>query len=391
MCIFTGNTDTFTNPTLLALIQHLELKNIGLLLFGPRQTPGKPRHGHNIRTCRFPSRDASSVPALRKIAFWVLVGCVKLFLLARRNAVLCVIGIDPPGLIKATRMSRMLKKPLGYLSFEILSKDECHKDPFLRTLKVRERDCCRKVSFVVVQDETRLALLKMENSFEDTCTYFMIPVAPSRIDIPQKKKPQALTPTFKPTVVYSGSIGTWCGTDRLLDLVERDSEMCTMVIHSRFKLSDEDPFATRMRRMEARGLNIQFHNEPFSNQRDYFEFLSRHDIALALYFPDKTTGGYLGRNIEEIGLASGKFSTYMMLGIPTITTRNTLFVRLKERYDFGEVVSDVSDIAAAAGRIVGNYEKKRLDALRLYDEMLDADKRIQPLVGWIEAYQRDVG
>jgi len=69
--------------------------------------------------------------------------------------------------------------------------------------------------------------------------------------------------------------------------------------------------------------------------------------------------------MQEIGLSSGKFSMYMMLGLPTIVTACKTYNELIKKYKFGAVIEDVKELKSVVG---GEYAKE--DVERLYNEVL---------------------
>jgi hypothetical protein len=104
-----------------------------------------------------------------------------------------------------------------------------------------------------------------------------------------------------------------------------------------------------------------------------------------VYFPDKVDY-YAGKNITEIGLSSGKFSTYMMLGIPAVTSENITYKELNEKYDFGYTVSIADEIPEALRNIKRDLNKKSAGSRKLYEEVLDPVSRIDELVRNIEEF-----
>ena len=61
----------------------------------------------------------------------------------------------------------------------------------------------------------------------------------------------------------------------------------------------------------------------------------------------------------------------MKFGLPTITTGQPAYRALLERYNFGEVLTDVAELPQALRRIRANLNRHREDAKRLFDEQLD--------------------
>jgi hypothetical protein len=138
-----------------------------------------------------------------------------------------------------------------------------------------------------------------------------------------------------------------------------------------------------MKKLLNSNTQVSFHNEPFYDLRDYAAFLSRCYIGIATYFPN-TVDVFAGKNLQVIGLSSGKFSTYMMLGIPTITTSNIIYKELNKEYNFGETINTVTEIPNALNKIHLDYDQKSEGCRSLYKNVLDPVSRIENLINEIE-------
>ncbi len=92
---------------------------------------------------------------------------------------------------------------------------------------------------------------------------------------------------------------------------------------------------------------------------------------------------YAGKNLEEIGLSSGKFSTYMMLGIPTITTSNTVYKELNNKYHFGETINKMNELPNALIQIGNDFETNIKACKTLFKNELEPESRISNLINHI--------
>ena len=78
----------------------------------------------------------------------------------------------------------------------------------------------------------------------------------------------------------------------------------------------------------------------------------------------------MGKNIEYIGLSSGKFSTYMMLGLPTIARNIEPYISLNTKYSFGALIDSPRDIDTAIVFILNNYDRLSSNSRLLYNSEL---------------------
>ncbi|MEO8399397.1 MAG: hypothetical protein ABI550_06230 [Ignavibacteriaceae bacterium] len=244
----------------------------------------------------------------------------------------------------------------------------------------------QKVELVIIQDQGREKLLRDVNNFSDKTKFIHIPVSPKEVkcfsdeiniykmlNIPEDKK----------IIVYSGTMQGWSGVRELINLIP-DNWNCEywLVIHSHHKLKDEDELENKLRQLMNSGEQISFHNEPFYDFIEYAEFLSKCYAGIATYFPN-TVDIFAGKNLQVIGLSSGKFSTYMMLGIPTITTANYIYKELNKEYNFGEIINTMSDIPLALSKIKSDYTKKSIGCKSLYENVLNPESKINNLINEI--------
>ena len=106
--------------------------------------------------------------------------------------------------------------------------------------------------------------------------------------------------------------------------------------------------------------------------------------AIATYFPNNLDI-FAGKNLEAIGLSSGKFSSYMMLGIPTITTNHFIYRFLNNKYKFGEIINTISELPDALNKVRTGIKEKSESCKRLYDEVLNPEMKIELLIDRIES------
>lgn len=395
LALFTPNADTFANPFLTRFIEESQARNVHILLLCPVAAVDIPSHIHNVTVVPFPAW----------LKQWLLNPLQSLNLYCRavwliiRLGCRVLIGVDPRGLVAAGRMNRYMRAKLGYFSFEIFLLKECAGLARVRRRKNAERSCSKGVQFAVVQDTRRLGLLKGENRFPETCSFFLIPVAPRKTAVTCDKydvRNEFDLPAHKKLIIHSGTVDRWTGIDKLLELVESGWDSAFwLVIHSRSALPENNTYKVRIKALQSRGGHVSLRDTPFKETRHYYRFLSAFDIGLALYFPNASDYAdrnghdiYVGTNIEEIGLSSGKFSTYMMLGIPTITTRNGIFPDLQRTFDFGATIPEVRNLFPAASTIMQNYDLKRRNAARLYDDVLRAEETFEGLMEYLAAETR---
>ena len=114
----------------------------------------------------------------------------------------------------------------------------------------------------------------------------------------------------------------------------------------------------------------------FVDEGEYLEFLAAFDFGLVLYVPDG--GMYTGKNIKNIGLASGKFAAYCMLDLPIIFCSCSEYDKLNTEYEFGYSVSDKDGFWKLLSFSLPNLRSG--SPLKLYNNKLDPLDSITKLI-----------
>ncbi len=385
IAIVTPKIDTFSNPTLTLLIERLLEENYKILFFGYEQMFVPPEIYGKINFYPLPFNFYKFIKSPNSI--------IKLFsqyyelykTLRIKNKVDTIICVDPMGMVIAGRITKLIKVKLIYISFEIFFEDEFYIQR-KKVLKSLEMNYSQKVDTVVIQDGRRERLLKNVNNFKDTTKFIHVPVSPKRVQLKPERYDiykELNIPADKTIVVYSGTLQNWCGINEILNLLSGEwSSEYWLVIHSHHTEIENNELKEKIEDLIKNNFNLTYHNKPFYNYAEYAEFLSGCHIGIAMYIPNNMDI-FAGKNIEEIGLASGKFSTYMMIGLPTITTANSLYPSLNLKYNFGETIGNASEIPSALTKIKADYKNKVNGCKSIYENVLNPVSKIDNLINHI--------
>jgi len=337
---------------------------------------------HKIRHCQYPvdydklPRELSRLNLIFRSYFYTLRQ------IAKYNCSV-LIAVDPYGIRTAHRLYHFWPfRNFGYFSFEILFKNELtlvsHK-----LLKQAEIKASKYLDFCLTQDESRARLLRQENKIYQEIPFFYVPVAPKK----RETQRQAVTENLVEfSVIITGTLNSWSGVDDVLAQVGSNwDQRFRLELHSRFRLGSDHVYRKAVSNLTAKGLSVVLHDDPFYNDEEYFRYLSTHDIGLAFYIPQfqQSDDPYIGKNIEYMGLSSGKFSAFMMLGMPTVTFSRGIYMELYQKYQFGSIINCISDLPSALANIADNYHFYRQECLRLYRELLDPEMSIDNICGYL--------
>jgi glycosyltransferase involved in cell wall biosynthesis len=278
----------------------------------------------------------------------------------------CVIGVDPDGLALAASLAR--GAPLGYYSLELLLSYELSTQSD-RQIKTAERRLSRKAAFVVVQDEARGRLLAEDNGLEWE-RVVLVPNAPSG---PARRRPSRywherfdLRPDRR-VVVHSGSLGDWTGIEAIVDSAAAWPADWVLVVHTRYD-AESSAYVDGLR-ARADPRRVWFSLRPVPRQ-EYDPLIDGGEVGLAFYVPTGSSS-FTQRNVQTIGLSSGKLAYYLRAGLPVIVNRAASIADAVEASGCGLAVQDASGIGEALERIAKDYAAFSTGACDFFDARLD--------------------
>ena len=380
--ILSPKIDTFSNPTLVVLIQKLISRGYKIIYYGFDQLfiPSEYRKYFEFLELPFNFYTLeNNLKSYLKLVKQYLKLYVKLKLKNKVNTIICV---DPMGLVIGGRIKTLLNFKLVYASFEIFFEDEFFVQR-KRVLKKLEMHYSKLVDIVIIQDEKREKLLKSVNNFSENTDFHRIPVSPLKMEIAEADydiHKELKIPEDKLIVIYSGSLQNWSGLNEIISLFpEKWNNDFWLIIHTHQRLNEDSDLKIEINQLNINRQNITIHEKPFYRFEEYFDFLSKCDIGIATYFPNNLDI-FAGKNLEAIGLSSGKFSAYMMLGIPTITTNHFIYRFLNNKYKFGEIINTISELPDALDKVRIDIKEKSESCKRLYDEVLNPEMKIELLI-----------
>jgi glycosyltransferase involved in cell wall biosynthesis len=284
----------------------------------------------------------------------------------RDEPFVCVIGVDPDGLILAESIAR--GAPLGYYSLELLLSYEVTTSAE-RELKSQERELSRRAEFTILQDQHRAQLLAEDNQLSPD-RVLLVPNAPTG---PARRRPARywherfdLSADAR-VVVHSGSLGDWTGIEAIVESAADWPDPWVLVIHTRYD-AESSSYVDNLRK-RAHTKRIRFSLKPVSRQ-EYDPLIDGADVGIAFYVP-KAGSAFTQKNVETIGLSSGKLAYYLRAGLPVIVNRSSSVAELVESARVGTSVASAADIGQALLRISNEYDSFSANAIEFFDAKLD--------------------
>lgn len=348
----------FDTPCLPNLINYLAKNNLMVDLYSAKNstTPLGDFNGEaNIKCHMLPleqHRAKENVLSLSFVYFfWVLIN-----LLRNKCDLLVAVGIR--GLFITPIIAKLLKRKFVYYSLEIYD-DKRNAGIFYSLYRRLERMFHGWSVGTIIQDEARAELISQINNipFKDM---MLFPNAPYRRDTKSsfdvgKFDMSGLIEDVKGRniVLASGSLtAKWAGISGIIEASDGLPDECVLILQSRQKISYH---------------NIQYNSRkvivstiPLSVDQ-YEELVGQSAIGLAWYESKD-------RNINIVGLSSGKLAHYLACGKPIIVNRIPFWSDVIMECGCGVVVDDFNEIPYAVKEILSKYQVYENGARKAYDK-----------------------
>jgi len=284
----------------------------------------------------------------------------------REQAFDCVIGVDPDGLALAHALAH--GAPLAYLSLELLLSYEL-VTPVDRQLKAQERDLSQQARFIIVQDEARGRLLTEDNGldWERVVLVPNAPFGPARRRASRYWHDRFQLPAGARVVLHSGSLGAWTGIEDIVTSTSHWPDAWVLVIHTRYN-AESSSYVDGLRRRSERD-RVFFSLKPVPPQ-EYDPLIDGADVGIAFYVPDPGSS-FTQRNVQTIGLSSGKLAYYLRAGLPVIVNRASSIGEVADSEGFGVAVDDAGGIPRALDRVANEYDGFSAASLAFFDSRLN--------------------
>ena len=262
--------------------------------------------------------------------------------LARRGPLDLLIGVEKAGLDLAAEWSSRSGTPFVYYSLELYIEDHPELVHFAWQL-ARERACHARASGTIVQDPARWQVLRAANRIAEQPVFFLPIGAPAR---PSDAAPPARrTPALPVTLLSLGAQGPERYTHELINTADRLPPGFTIDLHGPVCHAP-----TRARAHAHLPASVRFSTQILP-EHALPRLLAAADIGLALYRCNNA-------NERLTAFSSQKVAMYLQAGLPIIAFRNDAYADLFARFPCGDMIDDISQVGAAAGRICDAYQAR---------------------------------
>ncbi len=291
-----------------------------------------------------------------------------------------VLGVDL-GIVEAAAVARAQGVPHGLISYELYFEEETGPE-----FKRPEREACRGLAFAVCQDAERAGELARQNGI-DPGRILNMPVA-GRGARPGERtdalhRTLGLAPEIKLAVVIGSAEAAWTGVPALLEGLAAWPRDWTLVLHHRYSQAE---FGHALRGL-GRDLRDRVRVSPLAGlPADQLPLLLHAcDLGLCFYTPTYQSP-LVGRNLVHIGMASGKFCTCMMHGLPVLVNGDGEMARHVAAEGLGLALGSLDAVPEALAAL----DRPALDAMRprcvdFFSRRLDLDVTAEPLLRLLDA------
>ena len=288
-----------------------------------------------------------------------------------------IIGVDQQGIIEANSIAKRLKIPYALISYEIMFRDESNEH--FKNLEIR---ACNDITFAVCQDKLRGKKLSTENSIP-LHKIIHIPVAGRGAKRGPKTKylhKKLNIPSNKKIALYAGSLFEFAMLDELIDGLAYWPEQWVFVLHDRYGIFDN--IANKIKPYIDTG-RLYVSQDSISEHKDIHILLHAADIGIAFYRPTYKNAN-AGKNLEFLGLSSGKIATYLQHGLPIVTNEIGEMSDFIRTNDIGAVVPDISCVPDALNNL-RDLEDCRNRCFTFFERRLDLNRAAPLLIDRIKS------
>jgi hypothetical protein len=292
-------------------------------------------------------------------------------LAAKKYAVF--IGSDPHGIALADHMNQRTRRPLVYLSFEILCQEAILWDEE-KEMKRLELPACQRVSLALIQDEERAELLHRETSIPRD-KMALVPVAPPPLEVKKSdylRKKLGIGPEMR-IVLNCGNLWAWNSREMLDEMVSYWPENYCLVIH--LPSVPDHRLKCFLRRLANNNKKILISAEPLP-RLELPQLVASADFGLAPYIPTPEWW-QTGENQYHIGFGSSKVAIYSACGLPILARSLPVFEREFATYRCGKIYRRLAETGDLLVAMDQDYEFHRAESLRFYRERLNPVKPME--------------
>lgn len=291
-------------------------------------------------------------PYLSTFVGWVARNCIG-------KNISTFVGIDPSGLVCATILGSMMRRPWIYFSLEIpvLSDPES----MYRRYKPYEVWASRRAALIIIQDEGRANVMAEENGIPMEKFAYLpnSPLGPAFVQKTSFLRDRLKISAEKKIILYSGSHGRSMYTRELAEVAQSFPEDWQMVFH--FRWNHPAIRAHFGNLLDSDKIVISTKPVPYDELRS---LVSSADVGVALYNQPNSP------NTVFLGKSSGKLNQYLQCGLPVVTNRFPGWAEWLPKYCSGITVEHPKEVIGAVRTIFNDLSSYSQGSIKHFENEL---------------------
>ncbi len=243
-----------------------------------------------------------------------------------------------------------------------------------RLFKAIERRAARRSEITIEHDAQRRDLLVADLGVPADRVLIVpnAPCGPARVVQSTLLQRRLGLAEATPLLLCPGTIAKEFDTATAVRCAQSLAPSWRCVVHSAQPRAKGDPLVSKLRELDT-GHRVDFSLEPLPySQID--ELLGSARIGLVLYSRE------VGQNTSAVGLASGKLSHFLKLGVPVIVSPLPGLADFVREHGVGQVLEDPARAGELVAQIEADYAGYRERALRCFDERLSYDQAFRQVL-----------
>lgn len=175
-----------------------------------------------------------------------------------------------------------------------------------------------------------------------------------------------------PILLSPGSLSEFFASSLVVEAAQHLAPPWRCVVHSAQPRSREEPYIRQLLALDKTGRTV-FSLEPIPYEQ-IDALLGSAAVGMALYSAE------VGENTSSVGLASGKLSHFLKLGIPVIVSPLPGLADFVREHGVGEVLESAQQLPALIARIERDAQGYRRRALACFDAHLAYERAFEAVL-----------
>jgi len=282
------------------------------------------------------------------------------------------------GLLAAWSVS--LLRRMAYINYQTELYIGAKLDTKLaRLVKAVERRAAQKALLTIEHDPQRCELLCADLGVPRDRVVVVpnAPVGPAHALVSTFLHERLQLPRDTPLLVCPGTLGDTFQSRQVVMAAQSLPEPWRCIMHSAQPRTDDEPYIRELRALNTAG-RVVFSLAPIPYS-DIDRLMASARAGIVLYASE------LGQNTATVGLASGKLSHFLKIGVPVIVSPLPGLADFVREHGVGEVLERPEQLPELLARIDADAAGYRERALKTFDQELSYERHFSAVLQRVAA------